>query len=56
MAKALFVTMPSLALGGPTSRWVAQSLKTPKRIDTLAEKIKIPLIMLQSGLDLIVHP
>ncbi len=56
MAKALFTTMPSLALGGPTSRWVAQSLKTTKKIDTLAEKIKIPVLMFQSGLDLIVQP
>ena len=56
MAKALFTTIPSLALGGPTTRWVAQSLKTTKKIDTLAEKIKIPVLMFQSGLDLIVQP
>lgn len=56
MAKFLFVTWPELAVGGPTSRWVSQSLKTTKRIDSLGPKIKIPFLMFQSGLDLIVFP
>jgi lysophospholipase len=56
MAKALFVDSPELALGGPTARWVSQSLKTTKKIDSLASKIQIPLLMFQSGLDLIVQP
>jgi lysophospholipase len=55
-AKAIFVTKPELVLGGPTSRWVSQSLKATKRIDTLAQKITIPILLLQSGMDLIVHP
>lgn len=56
LAKAIFVTWPELVLGGPTSRWVSQSLKATKKIDTLAEKITIPVLMFQSGMDLIVHP
>lgn len=56
MSKALFVNQPELALGGPTSRWVNQSLKATKKIDDLAEKIKIPVLFFQSGLDLIVQP
>lgn len=56
MAKALFVDSPELALGGPTARWVSQSLKTTKKIDTLASKIQIPVLLFQSGLDLIVQP
>ena len=56
MAKSLFVTWPGLAIGGPTSRWVSQSLKTTKRIDSLAPKMKIPFLMFQSGMDLIVFP
>lgn len=55
-AKSIFVTWPELVLGGPTNRWVNQSLKATKSIDTLAPKIKIPILMLQSGMDLIVKP
>jgi len=36
MSKALFVTWPEIALGGPTARWVYQSLKATKHIDHLA--------------------
>ncbi len=54
MAKALFVTWPELALGGPTNRWVNQSLKATKRIDTVTEKVDVPVLMLQAGLDMIV--
>jgi lysophospholipase len=56
IAKAIFVAWPELVLGGPTSRWVSQSLKATKKIDTLATKITIPVLMFQSGMDLIVHP
>lgn len=56
IAKALFVAFPELVLGGPTARWVSQSLKVTKKIDTIAEKISIPVLMFQSGLDLIVQP
>lgn len=53
-AKAIFMTWPELVLGGPTNRWVNQSLKATKKIDKLAAKVKIPVLMFQSGLDLIV--
>lgn len=56
MTKALFVSQPELALGGPTSTWVDQALKTTKKIDALSTKIKIPLLMFQAGMDLIVQP
>lgn len=56
MAKELFVSRPELALGGPTSRWVNQSLKVTKKIDMLADKIKIPILLFQAELDLIVQP
>jgi lysophospholipase len=56
LAKSLFVIWPGLAIGGPTSRWVSQSLKATKRIDSLGPKMKIPFLMFQSGLDLIVFP
>ncbi len=43
-------------VGGPTNRWVHQSLITTKRIDRVAKKVKIPFLLFQSGLDLIVKP
>lgn len=54
MGKALFVLNPELVVGGPTNKWVNQSLTATKKIDFLATKIKTPILMLQSGLDLIV--
>lgn len=56
MAKAIFVTMPELVVGGPTNRWVNQSLKATKNIDGLAPKISTPILMFQAGMDLIVKP
>lgn len=54
--KFLFTRYPYLALGGPTARWVNQSLKATKNISTLAPKIKTPLLLLQAGEDLVVKP
>lgn len=56
MSKTLFQDWPELILGGPTNRWVNQSLKVTKNIDKLSSKIHIPLLLLQSGKDLIVKP
>jgi lysophospholipase len=56
MNKAIFMTWPELALGGPTNRWVNQSLKATKKIDDLTEKVDVPLLLFQSGLDLVVKP
>lgn len=56
LAKYIFVTAPELTLGGPTNRWVNQSLKATKGIDALASKIKVPVLMFQAGMDLIVKP
>lgn len=54
IAKAIFVTWPELVVGGPTNRWVNQSLKATKHIDTIAPKITIPVLLFQAGQDLIV--
>ena len=56
MAKNLFLEMPELMLGGPTNKWVHQSLIVTKNINRLSSNIKIPLLLLQSGKDLIVKP
>ena len=54
--KFLFVQYPELTVGGPTTRWVLESLLSTKTIDQLAAKIKIPVLMYQSGKDQIVFP
>lgn len=54
--KELFTQRPDIALGGPTARWVNQSLLATKTIHLAASKIKTPILMFQSGLDLIVRP
>jgi lysophospholipase len=56
MNRSLFLNFPELALGGPTNRWVQQSLKTTKRIETIAGKIQIPMLILQAENDLVVKP
>jgi lysophospholipase len=52
--KFLFVQYPELTIGGPTTRWVLESLLSTKAIDQLATKIKIPVLLYQSGKDQIV--
>jgi lysophospholipase len=54
IAKAIFVTWPEMVVGGPTNRWVNQSLKATKDIETIAPKVTIPILFLQAGKDLIV--
>lgn len=56
ISKFLFTDQPKLALGGPTNRWVNQSLKATKNIARLAPEIRTPILLFQSGLDLIVRP
>lgn len=55
-SKYLFTRFPHLAVGGPTSRWVNQSLKGTRNIDGIASKIETPILLLQAGMDLIVKP
>lgn len=55
-SKYLFTQYPHLVVGGPTSRWVNQSINATRNIDLLGSKIKTPLLLFQSGKDLIVKP
>ena len=55
MSKDLFLSHPQTILGGPTTRWVRESLKATKHIDQLAPKINTPLLLLQAQEDLIVE-
>lgn len=53
-SKYLFTNFPALAVGGPTARWVHESLKATQKIDELP--IATPVLLLQAGLDQTVKP
>lgn len=55
-SKYLFTQYPQLVVGGPTSRWVNQSINATRKIDSLGSKIKTPILLFQAGMDLIVKP
>lgn len=55
VTKKMNEMFPDLVVGGPTSRWVDQSLKATKFILNKAKDIKIPLLLFQAGLDQIVR-
>ncbi len=50
----LYESMPQLKLGGPSSRWVWQSLTAAQTCVDKAADIKTPLLLLQAGDDIIV--
>lgn len=54
VSKHIFVSYPALAVGGPTARWVHESLLATKDIDEA--KLETPVLMFQAGLDEIVKP
>ncbi|MBD1559346.1 alpha/beta fold hydrolase [Vibrio sp. S9_S30] len=50
----LYESMPQLKLGGPSSRWVSQSLTSAQTCVDNAADITTPLLLLQAGDDIIV--
>jgi lysophospholipase len=52
--KFLFTTYPYLAVGGPTSRWVHESLKATAKTTSL--RISTQILLLQAGKDNLVKP
>ncbi len=50
----LYEQQPALKLGGPSTRWVWQSLMAAKQSIQLTRQIKIPLLLLQAGEEQIV--
>jgi len=50
----LYEKMPELKLGGPSARWVWQGLKGAELCIKEADKVTIPLLLLQGGQDKIV--
>lgn len=52
--RALYQQQPQLQLGGPTTRWVWQSLLASKQCIQLTRQVKIPFLLLQAGKDAVV--
>lgn len=52
--KNIFIENPEVVVGGPTNRWVSESLKATRKIDTLASRVSTPVLMFQAGQDTIV--
>jgi len=52
--KRFWAEDPQLILGGPTVRWVKESLAASKRTLTLAPRIKTPVVIFQAGQDQVV--
>ncbi|GEK12532.1 alpha/beta fold hydrolase [Aliivibrio fischeri] len=50
----LFVNNPNLRLGGPSTHWITESIKAGKKCIANAHKVKIPMLILQAGGDLVV--
>jgi lysophospholipase len=47
---------PEIALGGPSSRWVCESIAATHRIRAEMKRIEIPMLVFQAGHDTIVKP
>ena len=55
IAQQSFVTQNrSFALGGPTFRWVAESMKAMKKLPEAAKKVKVPILLVQAENDAVV--
>lgn len=52
--RQLYEEFPELKLGGPSARWAWQSLKAARQCIRQADRIQIPLLLLQAGDDIIV--
>ncbi|GAM72339.1 lysophospholipase L2 [Vibrio sp. JCM 19236] len=51
----LFDNMSEIQMGGPTSQWVYQAIKGAEKCVRNAEKVNIPLLLIQPSLDTVVE-
>ena len=55
MRQQKFVTEnPSFALGGPSFQWVSESIKAMEKLPEAAEKVKVPVLLVQAECDTVV--
>ncbi|MGL6176681.1 MAG: alpha/beta fold hydrolase [Vibrionaceae bacterium] len=53
-SKRLYIDKPSLQVGGPTARWVWQSLQAAPRLQKAAQTIPLPMLFLQGAQEQII--
>lgn len=51
MQREFFRRHPNIALGGPTFKWVLESMKAIKKLENAAPLIDIPVLLFQAGAD-----
>lgn len=56
MNRDLLARRPEAALGGPTNRWVMESIRAGRRAIRQAHGLPMPVLLLQAGADEIVRP
>lgn len=56
MNKDLLARRPEAALGGPTNRWVMESIRASRTAIRQARELRMPVLLLQAGADEIVRP
>lgn len=54
--KAMYQQHPEIQLGGPTVQWLKQSLQAMAELPEASQRIRIPVLLLQAGEDMIVSP
>ena len=55
MRQQKFVTEnPYFALGGPSFQWVSESIKAMEKLPAAAEKVKVPVLLIQAECDTVV--
>jgi lysophospholipase len=56
MNKEMISRRPEIALGGPTNRWVKESIRAGRLATRRASRLLVPALLLQAGADEIVRP
>ncbi|MCL4409506.1 MAG: alpha/beta fold hydrolase [Gammaproteobacteria bacterium] len=52
----MYQDLPAIKVGGPTNHWVAEGVQAAEQVVQLAERVDIPVLLLQGDQDIIVAP
>jgi lysophospholipase len=56
MRRRVIADNPGVALGGPTNRWVRETIRATREARAGAGQLTVPVLLLQAGDDLLVTP
>ncbi len=56
MRRRVIADNPGVALGGPTNRWVRETIRATRKARAGASRLTVPVLLLQAGDDLLVTP